>query len=105
MTEPYEDNRYYCDEQDFGGAVKNYTKVLPRYNYSRYVARFRALADHHRLSRNQRPKLGQKEFDSFMRKLGDTLVAVGEDRFLEDPKTVKLASRLLILGLLDADWF
>src|SRR5215470_16541724 len=106
MKEPYEDDRHYCDEQNFGGiAVKNYTKVLPKYNYSRYVARFRALADRHRLSRDQRPKLGQKEFDSFMRKLGDSLVAVGEDRFLEDPKTVKLASRLLILGLLDADLF
>lgn len=104
MKERYEDDTYYCDEQDFGGiAVKNYTKVLPKYNYSRYVTRFRALADGHKLSRDQRPKLGQAEFDSLLNSLGDRLVAVGEDRFLDDARTVKIASRLLILGLFDAD--
>jgi len=104
MKERYEDDRYYCDEQDFGGiAVKNYTKVLPKYNYSRYLTRFRAMADRHKLSRDQRPKLDEAQFDSLMNKLGDRLVAVGEDRFLDDAKTVKVASRLLILGLLDAD--
>jgi hypothetical protein len=63
------------------------------------------LADHQRLSRDQSPKLDQAEFDSLMKRLGDRLVAVGEDRFLDDAKTVKAASRLLILGLLDADIF
>jgi hypothetical protein len=106
MKERFNDDGYYSEEQDFGDiTVRNCRKVLAKYHYSRYVARFRALADQHELSRDQRPKLDQNEFDSFMRKLGDSLAAFGEDGFLEDPKTVQLASRLLILGLLDEDSF
>jgi hypothetical protein len=105
MSDPFDDERYYSAEQDFGGVgVRNYAKVLRSYCYDRYVGRFRAMADQHRLDKSQRPKLTACEFDQLMSELRNALARSGEKQLLDSPKVQRLAGRLLVRGLFDVDW-
>jgi hypothetical protein len=104
MSEPFDDERYYSAEQDFGGVeVANFAKVLRSYCYDRYVGRFQAMAAQRRLSQSQRPKLSANEFEQLMLELGNTLAGCGEKHFLDTPKAQRVASRLLVNGLFDVD--
>jgi hypothetical protein len=105
MSEPFDDERYYSAEQDFGGVgVTNFAKVLRSYCYDRYVGRFQTMAGQHRLSKSQRPKLTASEFDQLMSELRNALAHSGENHFLDTPKVQRLAGRLLVKGLFDVDW-
>jgi hypothetical protein len=104
MKEPFDDDKYYSDEQDFAGvAVTNFVKVLKSYSYERYNRRFKAMADHHRLTPAQRPKLNAAEYAVQLDYLWKTIARVGEAHLLADPKAQKFASRLLVSGLFDTD--
>lgn len=104
MKETFDDGKYYGRDQDFGVvAIRNFVKVLKSYSYERYTLRFRTMADHHRLARTQRPKLNAAEYTSQMNYLWETIARVGEAHLLDDLKTQRIASRLLISGLLDTD--
>jgi hypothetical protein len=106
MKESYTDENHYGPDQDFGSvAIRNYGQVLQKYNYGRYVNRFRALADRKRLSPAQRPKLDENEFAELMKKLVDSFVNLGEGKFLKNEKSQKVASRLLIGSLFNEEWF
>ena len=105
MKEPFDDERYYSAEQDFGGVgVTNFAKVLRSYCYDRYVRRFQTMADQHRLSKNQRPKLNETEFDQLMSELRNALAQSGEKHFLDTPRAQRISGRLLVNGLFDVDW-
>ena len=105
MSEPFDDERYYSAEQDFGGVeVTNFAKVLTSYCYDRYVRRFQAMAGQHRLSKSQRPKLTASEFEQLMSELRNAFALCGEKHFLDTPKVQRVASRLLVEGLFNVDW-
>ena len=104
MKQRFDDEKYYSEEQDFGGVViRNFIKVLKNYSYERYVKRFRVMAEHHRLAQSQRPKLTSEEYMAQMQQLWGAVARVGEARLLDDPKANKTARRLLVLGLFDED--
>lgn len=104
MKEPFDDEKYYTGEQAFGGiCVSNFQKVLKEYNYTRYVNRFRQLADNGGLKRSQRPKLNKQEFDKLFDNLKLHYTEVGDRKFLRNKKTIKLSSRLLCESLFDED--
>ena len=104
MKERFDDEKYYCEEQDFGGvAITNFVKVLRTYSYERYARRFRIMADGHRLAQSQRPKLNADEYTAQMDQLWGAIARVGEARLLDDPKAQNIARRLLVTGLFDKD--
>ncbi len=104
MKERFDDEKYYCEEQDFGGVeIRNFIKVLRNYSYERYLRRFRAMAEHHRLAQSQRPKLTAAEYSTRIDQLWGAIARVGEARLLDDPKAQRTARRLLVLGLFYED--
>ena len=104
MNESFDDEKLYTEQQEFGlVTVRNYQEVIQKYGYSRYVHRFRMMANAHRLSPNQRPKLDASEFASLMKKLGDTLVISSERDLLKSEKNAKIVFRLLLSNLFDED--
>jgi hypothetical protein len=105
MKEAFDDEKFYTPDQDFGSiGVTNCKAVLEKYNYDRYVQRFRLLASAHRLEASQRPKLNKEEFEKLVTKLRYVFVRDGERRFLTNEKSVKLASKLLVWSLIDEDY-
>jgi len=104
MKERFDDEKYYCEEQDFGViASTNFVKVLNSHSYERYVRRFRVMAEHHQLAKLQRPKLSADEFMAQINQLRTAIARVGEAQLLDDPKRQKIARRLLVLDLFDEE--
>lgn len=104
MKEPFDDEKYYDEEQDFGEVViRDFAKILRSYSYERYVRRFRGMAESHRLAREQRPKLSADEYQAQLEQIWGVLARVGEARLLDDPQARKIAHRLLLSGLFDED--
>ena len=104
MKERFDDEKYYGEEQDFSGvAITNFTKVLKSYSYERYVKRFRAMAEHHRLAKSQRPKLNPDEYKGQIDQLWSTIARGGEAQLLDDPKAQMTARRLLVLELFEEE--
>jgi hypothetical protein len=105
MTEPFDDEKLYDEEaQSFGPySIRNYREILQRFNYGRYEERFRALANGHKLSPNQRPKLDQTQFASLMKELAEQLLASREDDPLGNPKNYQTARRLLLANDFEED--
>ena len=104
MKERFDDEKYYCEEQDFGVvAITNFVKVLSSYSYERYVRRFRVMAEHHQLAQSQRPKLSAEEFMAQINQLRRAIERAGEAQLFDDPKVQTIAWRLLVLDLFDEE--
>ena len=105
MKETFDDEKLYSDQQEFGPiSVRNYGQVVQKYDYRRYVHRFRTMAQAHRLVPGQRPKLDENQFASLMKQLTDALLVSDERKLLQSEQNVKIAFRLLLSNLFDEDW-
>lgn len=104
MKERFDDEKYYSEDQDFGAVtITDFVKVLNGYSYARYVARFRMLAKQHQLAPSRRPKLSAENFLAQIDQLRRAIARAGEAQLLNDPLAQKIASRLLVLDLIEEE--